>query len=265
MYAATSFATLGHPARLAVFRLLMRHAPRGVRPTELCETLGLKPNTLSHHLADLEHAGLVRADRQGRSIFYAVDLGRAGDLVSYLAHDCCHGRPDVCGDLSAARPGPMLGRNVLFICSGNSARSIFAEALLRQLGQDRFHAFSAGTRPGSQVNPATLAILDQAGIRTSGLRAKHIAEFEVPGAPEMDFVFTVCDTAASEECAPWAGHPMTAHWGIPDPVKSLDERAFQRTFDDIRRRVTEFTDLAFDRLDPLTLQHHLDHIGRLVA
>ena len=263
-----AFATLGHPGRLAVFRLLMRFAPQGVRPTEIAEALTLKPNTLSHHLSELEAAGLIGVDRQGRSLFYSVRLDQVADLVGYLVNDAGRGRPDIAANLKALAPLAVTDRprNVLFICSGNSARSIFAEAILRDAGRGRFAAFSAGTKPGSQVNPRTALVLARANLDVSGLRAKHVSEFEQPGAPVMDFVFTVCDKAASEDCAPWPGQPMTAYWGVPDPVKATGDdaqktAAFSRAYDELRRRITAFTALPFADLGKTALQHHLDTIG----
>ncbi len=267
--AAQSFATLGHPDRLAVFRLLMRFAPRGVRPTEMAEVLKLKQNTLSHHLADLASSGLVRAERQGRSLFYSVDLDRAEAILGYLALDVGRARPDLVSPLlSAAREAPMQssGFNVLFICSGNSARSIFAEALLRDLGKGRFHAFSAGTRPGTALNPFALEVLGRNGHATADLRAKHIGEFQQQGAAVMDFVFTVCDAAAAEECPPWPGQPITGHWGLPDPVRATGTDAekalvFAQTYAALRRRIAAFVELPFAELNRLTLQTRIDGIG----
>lgn len=156
--------------------------------------------------------------------------------------------------------------NVLFICSGNSARSIFAEALLRDLGKGRFHAFSAGTRPNTALNPFALEILQRNGHDTSGLRSKHISELQAPGAPVMQFVFTVCDTAAAEECPPWPGQPITGHWGLPDPVKATGteaERAlvFAQTYAALRRRIAAFVELPFATLGRIALQTQVDRIG----
>lgn len=268
--AAHAFATLGHPDRLAVFRLLMRFAPQGVRPTEMAEALGLKPNTLSHHLSDLTAAGLIRVARQGRSLFYSVNLDLTEALIGYLALDVGRARPDLLTSLSTtSRESPEMSDkiwNVLFICSGNSARSIFAEALLRDLGKGRFTAHSAGTRPGSQLNSFALAVLDRNGHDTATMRAKHIAEFQRPGAPVMDFVFTVCDTSAAEECPPWPGQPITGHWGLPDPVKAQGTDAekalvFAQTYAALRRRIAAFTALPFASLDRLSLQNRVDAIG----
>ena len=269
--AATAFATLGHPDRLAVFRLLMRFAPRGVRPTEIAAALGIKANTLSHHLSDLAGAGLVQVTRQGRSLYYRVNLPVTEALIGYLALDVGRARPDLMTALRASAtevPAADKSFNVLFICSGNSARSLFAEALLRDLGGAKFQAFSAGTRPGSTPNPFALDILARNGHDISGLRSKHVSEFQRPGAPAMDFVFTVCDTAAAEECPPWPGQPISGHWGLPDPVQATGteaERAlvFAQTYGALRRRIAAFAALPFARLDRAALQSRVDAIGTL--
>ena len=156
--------------------------------------------------------------------------------------------------------------DVLFICSGNSARSIFAEVLLRDLGQGKFQSFSAGTRPNTELNPFALEVLRRNGHDISGLRAKHISEFQQPGSIVMDFVFTVCDTAAAEECPPWPGQPITGHWGLPDPVKATGtegEKAlvFAQTYAALRRRIAAFVELPFDSLTRLSLQSRVDAIG----
>jgi protein-tyrosine-phosphatase/DNA-binding transcriptional ArsR family regulator len=268
--AVHAFATLGHPGRLAVFRLLMRFAPQGVRPTEIAEALGLKPNTLSHHLSDLTASGLVQVERRGRSLYYSVDLDTTEALVGYLALDLGRARPDLLAPLLAAQRDTAMRDtdfDVLFICSGNSARSIFAEALLRDLGQGKFQAFSAGTRPNTELNPFALEVLKRNGHDVSTLRSKHISEFQKPGSIVMDFVFTVCDTAAAEECPPWPGQPITGHWGLPDPVKATGTDAekalvFAQTYAALRRRIAAFVDLPFESLSRLSLQSRVDAIGR---
>ncbi len=269
-HAAHAFASLGHPGRLAVFRLLMRMAPRGARPTGIAEALRMKQNTLSHHLADLTASGLCRVERRGRSLFYSVDLDSAEELIGYLALDVGRARPDLLAPLLSVRKDaiamPDTGFNVLFICSGNSARSIFAEALLRDLGKGRFQAFSAGTRPNSDLNAFALDILKRSGHDIARLRAKHLSEFQRPGAPVMDFVFTVCDTAAAEECPPWPGQPITGHWGLPDPVKAVGTDAekalvFAQTYAALRRRIAAFVELPFEGLSRMSLQSRVDAIG----
>ena len=263
-----ALATLGHPGRLAVFRLLMRFAPQGVRPTEIAEALQMKPNTLSHHLSELQRAKLISATRQGRSLFYSIRLDQVSALVGYLVIDAGRNRPEITDSFTLMEPDmPNRPWNVLFICSGNSARSIFAEALLNDIGQGRFHAFSAGTKPGTRLNPFAIAVLARAGLDVSNLRSKHISEFETAEAPRMDFVFTVCDQAATEECAPWPGQPMTAHWGLPDPVKASGTDAekalaFAEIFANLRRRILAFTALPFADLEKIALQQQLDSLGK---
>ena len=253
---------------------MMRFAPHGVRPTEIAEALDFRQNTLSHHLADLVGAGLVRVRRDGRSLFYAVDMDSAEALLGYLALDVGRARPELLAPLLGGRTPPLqrttdmsdTARHVLFICAGNSARSIFAESLLRDLGKGRFVAHSAGTRPGSALNPFALEILARNDHPVAGLRAKHLSEYQTPGAPVMDFVFTVCDTAAAEECPPWPGQPITGHWGLPDPVKATGteaERAlvFARTYGALRRRIEAFVALPMASLDRLAIQSRVDAIG----
>ncbi len=266
--AAHAFATLGHPDRLAVFRLLLRFAPRGARPTEIAHALGFKPNTLSHHLSDLTASGLARVSRDGRSLFYSADLDSLDALIGYLALDVGRARPDLLETLLATpKDAPMSDLfNVLFICSGNSARSIFAEALLRDLGQGRFNAYSAGTRPGSALNPFAIEILDRNGHDISQLHSKHISVFQTADAPRMDFVFTVCDTAAAEECPPWPGQPITGHWGLPDPVKATGTDAekalvFSQTYGALRRRIQAFAALPVATLSRMALQAQVDAIS----
>lgn len=272
--ATHAFATLGHPGRMTVFRLLMRFAPQGVRPTEIAEALGMKQNTLSHHLADLAASGLVQVTRVGRSLYYAVDLDTTEGLIGYLALDVGRARPDLLAPLLfAPKDAAQMDPNtpdadfaVLFICSGNSARSIFAEALLRDLGKGKFQSFSAGTRPNTELNPFALEILKRNGHDTSGLRSKHISEFQQPESVVMDFVFTVCDTAAAEECPPWPGQPITGHWGLPDPVKAGGTDAekalvFAQTYAALRRRIMAFVELPFNALSRMSLQSRIDAIG----
>ena len=156
--------------------------------------------------------------------------------------------------------------NVLFLCSGNSARSIFAEALLRDLGGGSLIAHSAGTRPSPAPNPIALEVLARNGHSLDCLTSKHIDIFRAPEAPRMDFVFTVCDSAAAEECPPWPGQPITGHWGLPDPVKaqgSAAERAlaFAQTYAALRRRITAFAALPFASLSRLSLQAQVDAIS----
>ena len=157
--------------------------------------------------------------------------------------------------------------NVLFLCTGNSARSIMAESILRQVGGARYHAYSAGSRPAGRVNPFALELLEKNRMPVEGLRSKNWDEFAQPGAPRLDFVFTVCDNAAGEVCPVWPGQPMTAHWGIPDPaaVEGSDDakrKAFAETSRTLLNRIRVFTSLPLDKLDRLSLQRKLDELGK---
>lgn len=157
--------------------------------------------------------------------------------------------------------------NVLFLCTGNSARSIMAESILNSLGKTKFKAFSAGSHPAGTVNPLTLALLENNRLPTECLRSKDWSEFSRPGAPFMHFVFTVCDHAAAEPCPVWPGQPMTAHWGVHDPaaVQGSDEdkrKAFLKAYTELYRRISLFINLPFDTLNKLALKEKLDEIGR---
>ncbi|WP_299872691.1 helix-turn-helix domain-containing protein [uncultured Sulfitobacter sp.] len=268
----TRLSILGHPQRLALFRLLMRRYPDRVPASELAEALGLKRNTLSTYVHALLQVGLVTQERAGTSLRYAIDMDAARETIDYLLNDCCRGRPEICAP--AADPTPEGDKrmtdkryNVLFICTGNSARSIFAEAILSDIAGERFVAHSAGTKPQSQLNPFAIEVLEHKGHDVSALRAKNIAEFQRAGAPEFDFVFTVCNRAANEECPSWQGQPISAHWGLPDPAavagsdaeKSL---AFHQTYGALRNRMSAFAALPLAALDRMSLQQAVDQIGQ---
>jgi len=158
--------------------------------------------------------------------------------------------------------------NVLFLCTGNSARSVMAESILNRLGKGKFHGFSAGSHPAGQINALALNLLRKTNFDVSTLRSKSWDEFAAPGAPKLDFVFTVCDDAANEACPIWPGQPMTAHWGLPDPAKAQGteaEKAF--AFDDcfrmLNQRISIFVSLPLEQLSKLSLQKHLDEIGKM--
>ncbi len=250
----------------------MRRYPDRVPATELAQALELKPNTLSTYVNALMQAGLVSQERVGTSLRYAIDMDAARETFDYLLHDCCRGRPEICAPLPLSNSigdSLMTDRkyNVLFICTGNSARSIFAESILRDLAGDRFVAYSAGTKPRSELNPFALEVLEQKGHNVSVLRAKNISEFQGPDAPDFDFVFTVCNQAANEECPAWQGQTISAHWGLPDPVKvegsdAEKSLAFHQTYGALRNRMMGFTALPIASLDRLSLQKAVDEIGQ---
>lgn len=157
--------------------------------------------------------------------------------------------------------------NVLFLCTGNSARSILAESILNHVGGGRFRGYSAGSHPKGAVHPAALDLLGAEGMPTSGLRSKGWDEFAVPGAPVMDFVFTVCDQAAGEVCPVWPGKPITAHWGVPDPAAAatgglVQKSAFRDAFQRLGNRIRLFVALPIAQLDELSLKRKVDEIGK---
>jgi arsenate reductase (thioredoxin) len=158
--------------------------------------------------------------------------------------------------------------NVLFLCTGNSARSIIAEAILNKVGAGKFCTYSAGSQPKGQINPHAIELLRGLDYDTSGFRSKSWSEFAKPGAPALDFVFTVCDNAAGETCPVWPGQPMTAHWGLPDPAEATGNEAeialaFKDTYRMLFQRIGIFTALPLRSLDQLSLQTKLKEIGRM--
>ncbi len=269
---SSRLSTLGHPQRLAIFRLLMRRYPDQVPAGELADALGLKASTLSAYLSSLMQAGLVTQERVATSLRYSIDMAQVRGTFDYLLLDCCRGRPEFCSPVSMPidMGSPVLPDrkfNVLFICTGNSARSIFAESILRQTAGDRFNAYSAGTRPGSKLNPFAVQVLRDKGHDISVLRSKDVSEFSGADAPHFDFVFTVCNQAANEECPPWDGQPVTGHWGMPDPVKTEGNDAqkalaFQEAYGALKQRIDLFAALNIESLTRLALQARIDDIGR---
>jgi len=160
--------------------------------------------------------------------------------------------------------------NVLFLCTGNSARSILAEVLIAHWGKGRFVGYSAGSFPKGAIHPLAINLLDRLGLPTTGLRSKSWDEFAQPGSPAMDFVFTVCDQAAGEMCPVWPGNPITAHWGVPDPAAAEGTEAervqlFRDVYRQLESRIKLFVSLPIDKLDRMAVQHEVDQIGRLAS
>ena len=265
-------STLSHPQRMAVFRLLMRRCPDEVPAGEIADALALKASTASVYLSALTQSDLISQRRDGTRLLYSVNLDTARDVVAGIFLDCCGGRADLCPPQLSSLLGtiaPKVGRkfNVLFVCTGNSVRSILAETILRDMAGDKFTAFSAGTAHRSALNPTALELLRSWGHDVSSLRSKNISEFRHPDAPRMDFVFTVCDHAANEECPAWPGQPVSGHWGMPDPIKAsgtdAEKRlAFHQTYGALHRRITAFAALPLETLDRGTLQRRIDDIGQ---
>ena len=265
-------AVLGHPQRLSVLRLLMRRYPDRVPAGEISAALDVKPSTLSSYLSALMQVGLVTKAREGTWLYYRANVPAMTETLNALVVDCCRGRPELCLPFQTD-PRSEIERmteqtyNVLFICTGNSARSIFAETLLRSEGGDRFNVYSAGTRPSSELNPVALDVLRAKGHETANLRAKNVSEFIGDTAPKFDFVFTVCDQAANEECPAWDGQPISGHWGMPDPVKAEGSQAeqslaFQQAYGTLKNRIRAFAALPFSELDRVSLQRAVDDIGQ---
>jgi arsenate reductase len=271
--ALDSLAALAHETRLDAFRLLVQAEPGGLLAGEIATRLGVIQNTMSGHLAALAHAGLVSARREGRAVRYGIDTDAVRGLFAFLMEDCCGGRAELC-DLSRPRdalPYEKLmaaGRrfNVLFLCTHNSARSIMAEAIMNHDHGARFRAFSAGSQPSGEVSGDALALLERLGYPVQGLRSKSWDEFAAAEAPKMDFVFTVCDSAAAEVCPVWPGAPMSAHWGVPDPKAAKGDAtarriAYLEAFRMLERRISVFASLPFAQLERVALRRRLDEIG----
>jgi arsenate reductase len=271
-----ALSALSQETRLDVFRLLTRAEPVGMCAGEIAAAMDARQNTISTNLAILAQAGLIRSVREGRNMRYFANLDGMRDLLSFLMEDCCDGKPEACAPLlttvaracgrkpDALMPGKVF--NVLFLCSGNSARSIFAEAILNRWGQGRFRAFSAGSQPRGEVHPYALDLLRLQNFDPAFARSKSWQEFSAPEGPELDFVFTVCDTAAREVCPAWPGQPQTAHWGIPDPAAAEGTEAerrlaFAEAFRQLNNRISIFVNLPLASLDRLSLQKRLDAIG----
>ncbi|MEP5154723.1 helix-turn-helix domain-containing protein, partial [Planktotalea sp.] len=257
-------STLSHPQRLGIFRLLMRRYPDQVPAGEIASALTLKASTTSVYLAALTDAGLIRQRRQGTSLRYSANTQAAGALINFLVVDCCRGRPELCAPVATATLRSQY--NVLFLCTGNSARSICAQTILRDLDPTRFAVYSAGTQPNDQINPLAVDILTCKGHDTARLRPQPMSDFQTPDSPRMDFVFTVCNSAANEDCPTWEGQPISGHWGLPDPASAKGplaerRRAFEHTYTALHARIAAFAALPLATLDATSLQNAIDAIG----
>ena len=271
--AALGFAALSQETRLKLMRLLATKGASGMAAGELAAELRQVPSTLSFHLAALEQAGLVQSTRQGRQIIYAVRFAGLRSLFSFLTETCCSGRPDLCGDLARLLPDETLEEelmtsvfNVLFLCTHNSARSLMAQAILEQIGKGKFNAYSAGSEPASGPMPEVIDKLETLGHDVSRLRCKSWNEFAHADAPRMDFVITLCDTIAGQDCPDLGEKVMTGAWPLPDPAKfsgTAAERAtmINELYGMIRRRLEIFMNLPFASLDRMALRVRLDELG----
>lgn len=268
------FDALSQSTRFETYRLLLRYVPFGLPAGDIARLLAVPHNTMSTHLSQLERAGLVTARRDGRSIIYAASVRPSASVLAGLLGEMGFapgprrgGLPDAFPQL---RPVPDNDRvyNVLLVCTGNSARSIMAEAILAREGRGRFRAFSAGNRPRGAPHPAAMSLLASLGYRTEQLVSKDWESFAAPDAPVMDFVITTCDAAAEEGCPPFTGHPLQAHWGLPDPAlvegaEAEVRAAFVDTYRRLASRIAAFVNLPIEELDLATLKERLAAIGAM--
>ncbi|MCX7322709.1 MAG: metalloregulator ArsR/SmtB family transcription factor [Hyphomicrobiales bacterium] len=260
------FASLAQPTRLEAFRLLARYLPYGLPAGDVARLLAVPHNTMSTHLSQLERAGLLTSRREGRSIIYAAKSGKVGSLFEIMLGEM---RPDRGDDFPRRRPtDESKGYDVLILCSGNSARSIMAEAILNREGAGRFRAHSAGSSPQTRPHPLAVELLSDLGYDTADLRPKSWTQFAGKRSKAMDFVVTVCDAAAGEECPSWSGHPLQAHWGIPDPAevkgtKDVQRAAFLAAYRRLAARLTAFVNLPVETSDLAKLKRDFAAIGRM--
>lgn len=272
--AVALLAALAQPTRLEIFRLLMRYRPHGLAAGDIGRLLAVAHNTLSSHLGVLEQVGLLASRREGRHIIFAAQPARSDALLAFLADACCSETPAVC----PAGPQPVPARRgvvaserplrVLVVCSGNSARSIMAEAVLNREGLGRIEAFSAGSRPQEAPQPLALGLLADLGYDVSAMRSKSWDEFLGPQSPPLDLVITVCDDAAEQACPAFPGAPMRVHWGLSDPAAAAgppeaQRAAFLQSYRDLTARVTAFINLPFEAMALRELEPVLMAIGRM--
>jgi protein-tyrosine-phosphatase/DNA-binding transcriptional ArsR family regulator len=272
--AADLLGVLAQPTRLEAFRLLNRFFPHGLSAGDVARLLAVPHNTLSSHLAALDQAGLVASRREGRRVIYVANPAPALALLGFLAasvpgasmpvrlpdHPALPARKDIAM--------PQRPFAILVLCTGNSARSILAEAILNREGKGRILAYSAGSQPKGEPNPYALELLEELGYDIAGFRSKSWDEFSGATAPRLDLVITVCDSAAGESCPVFIGAPIKAHWGLEDPASvtisaEAARAAFRRTYRELTQRVTRLVNLPFETMDPAALQAELAEIAKM--
>ena len=249
--ASAAFAALGSPARLDVFRLLARHAPHAVAAGDIAAALGRPANTMSVQLAALSRAGLIVGERAGKSVLYRVKVAQVAALLGFLGDGCCNGRPELCAPRHMPR-----APTVLFLCSGNAARSVLAEALLNARAGGRMRAISAGSDPKDAIAPEVAALLTGIGAAPPVPRDWRTVR-ETP-----DMIFTLCDRTADEVPPPWPGRPIQAHWALPDPLARPNRAA---AVNEVARilstRIDALLALPAANMSPGALQSSLDAIA----
>ena len=274
--AAAVLSALAQETRLDLLRLLLRQGASGMPAGDVARALGVPASTLSFHLAALERAGLTRSTRQGRQIIHAARVMGLRDLVMFLTETCCVDRPELCGDFARLLPYPpeedatmTPAYNVLFLCTHNSARSILAEAILDQVGEGRFNAYSAGSDPNPAPRPEVIEKLRTFGHDVSELRSKSWDEFMHQDAPRMDFVIALCDVLHGQACPDFGDKAVTASWPLPDPADFTGSEAQQgillnELYASLKRRIGIFTSLPFASLDRMAVRARLDELGDAV-
>lgn len=265
---AEMLAALAAEPRVRAVQAMVVTGARGVSAGALAQLCRVSPSTMSFHLNHLRLAGLVESRREGRTLYYIANLAALEALGTALARGLVPDRQTRLRLEGAVMSAPEAPLTVLFLCTGNSARSLIAESILTREGTGRFRAVSAGSHPRGAPHPEALAALRRAGYPTEGLRSKNWDEFAGANAPTMDFVFTVCDDAAAETCPVWPGQPMTAHWGVPDPAAFQGTEAataaiFNDTFRMLFNRISLFVSLPLASLDRLSLQQRVQAIGAM--
>lgn len=272
--AVALLGALAQPTRLEIFRLLMRYRPHGLAAGDIGRLLAVAHNTLSSHLGALEQVGFLASRREGRHIIFAAQAPRADALMAFLSDACCTEGVAPCTSETTAIPArreyvdsdrPL---RVLVVCTGNSARSIMAEAVLNREGLGRIQAFSAGSRPQEAPHPLALGLLDDLGYDIAAMRSKSWEDFLGPNAPELDLVITVCDDSTEAACPAFPGVPLRVHWGLDDPAgatgpAAAKHAAFLQSYRDLTARVTAFVNLPFEQMSLAELQPVLAAIGRM--
>ncbi|PHR56405.1 MAG: ArsR family transcriptional regulator [Robiginitomaculum sp.] len=292
--ALAAFGALSHVSRLAIYKMLAARWPDQMMAGELAEVLGIGASTLSAHLSKLRQAGLIGVNRKGTSLFYFFNEVGTQKVSSYwadlagaaIAAPIANRKPEVKAKrppaTAQAKPVPpspkeaeatetttpqaQTGRRtVLFLCTGNSARSILAESILNRLGSRDFVAFSAGSNPVGKIHPAASSLLGDYGYAVRNLSSKSWTEFAGTDAPALDMAITVCDDAADETCPVWPGGPIAAHWGLPDPAAVTGSKAqiavaFEQTYEALEARISALLDLSMDEMDRAEMQLALNAI-----
>lgn len=257
---SSCLAALSHPRRLALFQLLVRRYPDALPAGEIAGVLELKGSTASVYLAALRQAGLIAQTRVGTSLLYRAEMDAARDVLRDLIGAALHHRSDLLPDPSEIREGPV---NVLFVCTGNSTRSLMAESLMRAAALPGVQAYSAGMRPAAAPRAAAMDLLRREGLETEGLAPKPVSRFTGADAPVPDLVLTVCDHSANLTPPPWRAQPVCGHWGVDPAPRDGGAEACRPAFEQLSARIAALGELAPQDWARGRLQSHIDRIACL--